>query len=137
MGLGHGGQFADGVDEAVGVGGGGADDEDGVGGDGGLHGGHVGAEVGGDGDAHQPDAEVVGGFVEGGVGGGGQDHLGGVDTRPVCSGPFAGGQHGHENALCAAGGHVAYDVVVAAEQAGAHGYHFGLKAAQAGEGGGV
>ena len=62
----------------------------------------------------------------------GCDDLGLVDPAPL-----ARVQHGHEEALGAAGGHVAGCVAVAAHQPADHGHDLGLEPAQAGKGRGV
>ena len=59
----------------------------------------------------------MGGLVEGGVGAGRHDHLR-LGDAPLLAAPLAGGLHRAEDALGAAGGHEAGDVVVAVEQVG-------------------
>ena len=115
-GLGEFSEVCDGVDDAVGVLGGGADHHDGVVGDGVGHGVDVGAEVGAGGQPYHLHVHKLGGAVEGGVGGSGhQDFRRAIDGL-VGAGPVSGGLDGEEYALGAAGGHAAGGPVAAVEE---------------------
>ena len=96
------------------------------------HGVDVGAPVVAHGHLVHSQAEVVGGLVEGGVGTGRHHHLR-LGDAPLLAAALAGGLHRAEDALGAAGGHEAGDVVVAVQEVGGDADDIALDAAQARE----
>ena len=127
-----GGQLGDRVDHALRVLRGAAHHQHGVGADERGHGVDVGAPVVAHRHLVQPEPEVVGGLVERGVGAGRHDHLR-LGDAPLLAAALAGGLHRAEDALGAAGGHEAGDVVVAVEQVGGDAHDVALDAAEARE----
>ena len=105
--------------------------------DGATHGRDIGPQIIADRHPYQLESEIVGGFVEGRMRRRGQDDLRLLDLGPGRSSPFAGGQHRHQDALGAAGGHVAGRGSLAAQQVAHHRDDLGFEAPQAGEGGRV